>query len=179
MKKLSLLLLAVFCLSAWTHAEENHTKKTTSKEAHEKEGDKDHEESEHAEGKHEDEDVSSNVGPGKAVIAADEHDGIQLSEKARKTLELDILTVKGQAPYLFPVSSAVHTKDEAGIYRQRGEWLKFIEGSISSLNEFNFAFTPKVASDLKAGDAVVVRGVPLLRVADLEAFGGSGEGHGH
>jgi hypothetical protein len=172
MKKTLWMLIALCAMAGHGWAEDGHEH---AKEAPQAAG----KETAHEEGEHAEEEVSTNVGPGKAVIAADEHNGIQLSEKAKATLEIAVTPLRRESPYRLSVTALVQTKEHAGVYRQREGWFKFIEGKMSRLDEKTVLFTPESMAELKPTDSVVIRGVPLLRVADLEAFGGSGEGHGH
>lgn len=101
--------------------------------------------------------VSSDVGPGKAVTAADSKRGIQLSEKALKALGIKTRKASGA----IPKEALVISRENAGVYRLREGW---------------FQLLPK--EQLRAGDEFVVEGAELLRVAELAAFEGSG-GHSH
>lgn len=131
-----------------------------------------HEGEEHQEA----EEVSGSVGPGKSIEAANRKEGIKLSQKAISTLGLEVKKVNSGSPFQLPVSSLVYFQDEVGVYRLRNGWFKLLEGKVRTRKE---TIAIVEISDLLPSDEVVVKGVPLLRVTELEAFGGSGEGHGH
>lgn len=124
----------------------------------------------------EQEGASPSVGPNKAILAANRKDGLQLSDKAKALLGLAYEKVKSTNLHRVPASCAVYFQDEIGVYRVRGGWIKLIEIEIKSRTATEIVFE---SSDIQPGDELVKSGVPLLRVAELEAWGGSGEGHGH
>lgn len=143
-------------------------------EGHEGEEGGHHEEGEgHRE---EEEESSSSVGPENAVTAANPEAGLQLSDEAFKTL--GIKTQPLPADNIFPKQAIVYFKDETGVYRLRDGWYKLIEGEAESQGN-RVRFTPHKRQDLRAGDQIVVDGVPLLRVAELDAFSSGDAGHGH
>ncbi|MBY0316291.1 MAG: hypothetical protein K2Q26_12265 [Bdellovibrionales bacterium] len=106
------------------------------------------------------------VGPGKAVVAASAEDGVKLSEKGLRTLELKFSEVKS-AEVSVPKSSLIHFQDFSAIYRERSGWFKMIEVEPIIKNG-----TAKISSkELKNGDRVVVENGGLLRVVELDIFG--------
>ncbi len=118
-----------------------------------------HEHKEHAE----EEETSGSVGPGKAVEEVHEESGIRLSTAAMKRLGVKTMPVSHlSSPY--PVSALVKYQEEIGIYRYRQGWFKLI---------------PSDSTSFQPGDEIVVYGAALLRAAELDAFGGGEEGHGH
>lgn len=127
-------------------------------------------------GDHEEEEGGARFGPGKAITAANKKDGIQLSEKAVKTLGLNYISVTGDGIFKIPVKSAVFFKDEVGVYRFRHGWHKLIDVELVSKTATEAVVK---TSEIKSGDQIAKDGVPLLRAAELEAWGGSGDGHGH
>lgn len=124
----------------------------------------------------EEEEGAASVGPGKAITAASKQTGIQLSEKAVQTLGLKTTTIESQNIHRLSPKAVVSFQDEMGVYRLRSGWYKLIEIEISSKSAQEIVVK---SAELKPGDQIVTEGVGLLRVAELEAFGGSGEGHGH
>lgn len=135
-------------------------------------GEKEHEGEEH---KEEAEEASPGVGPNKAITEADHEKGFKLSPEATKTLAIKSapathLTSGGG---IVPKSALAFFQGEVGVYRLRDGWYKLVEVTL----------TPKTSSiktnEFKANDQIVVEGVPLLRIADLDASGGNEEGHGH
>lgn len=119
--------------------------------------------------------VAASVGPGKAVTAASPKTGLQLSEKGVRTLGLRTAAI-GKAPFRVPVSALVYFQSEVGVYRLKEGWFKLVEITVVQKNASEATVS---SEELAPGDTLVVSGVGGLRVAELEAFGGSGEGHGH
>ncbi|MBK8871775.1 MAG: efflux RND transporter periplasmic adaptor subunit [Elusimicrobia bacterium] len=187
MKPFFLILCLVLPLSLQagkspqTHEEDGH-KDDHGDHADHNEDDKGHEESEghggngeegHEEGE---EEASSSVGPGNAVTATDQENGLQLSPEAVATL--DIKTHPAPMESLFPKKAIVTSKDETGVYRLRDGWYKLVQGKTEPQGD-RVRFTPHRKQDLRPGDQVVVEGAPLLRVAELDAFSTGEAGHGH
>lgn len=158
------------------HAEDKHSaEKHGDADEHEKGEEHEGEEGVHHE-EGEEEESSSSVGPGNAVTAANPETGFQLSEAALKTL--GIRTQALLANNTFPKQAIVYFKDETGVYRLRDGWYKLIEGDTEPQAN-RIRFTPHKRQDLRAGDQVVIEGVPLLRVTELDAFSSGEAGHGH
>lgn len=124
----------------------------------------------------EEEEASSSVGPNKAITAANPKSGLQLSDKATALLGLAFEKISSTKTHRVPASCAVYFQDEVGVYRVRGGWIKLVEIEIKSRTASEIVFD---SSEIQPEDTIVNAGVPLLRVAELEAWGGSGEGHGH
>lgn len=152
------------------HEEHKDEEDGKDKHAHEEE----HEEGEHGE----EEEVSSSVGPGKAVTEANPSKGFKLSEKALKTLEIQARSIDRRGQITIPETCLVEFKDETGIYRWRDGYFKLIEGTAQKTGRA-IIFKPRSSSDLQPGDQVVTNGVPLLRVAELDAFSEGEAGHAH
>lgn len=112
------------------------------------------------------------VGPGMAVLAANEKDGMQFSEAAVRRLGLTFLKATAAEAQLVPLKSVVFFRDEAGVYRVRGGWFKLVEVEV-------VAKSPREArvrtSEFKPGDRIVVEGAPYLRAAELEILGAEKE----
>lgn len=164
------------------HEEGEHDDHGDEKSA-EKEGAHGHEGKEeghgdHEEGGHEEEEEGgARFGEGKAITAGNKKDGIQLSAKAVQTLKLAHAPVQSSGGnFKVPFKSAVFFQDEVGVYRFKDGWYKLIEVELVSKNSTEVVVK---TSELKSGDQIVTSGVPLLRAAELEAWGGSGDGHGH
>lgn len=107
------------------------------------------------------------VGPGKAVTEASEKDGLKISEKAQKNLELEFMAASNSSTFSVPTAALVHFQDFSAIYRERGGWFKMVEiepiirGSVAQ-------FTSK---DISPGDRIVVRNSGFIRVIELDVFG--------
>lgn len=130
----------------------------------------------HEEEGEEKEEGSASVGPGKAITQADKKEGIQLSKNAIQSLGIKLQVIQSEKTHRFPKQALVHFQDEVGIYRLRGDWFKLVE--IQILSQTGSEVTVKT-DEIQPKDQIVIGGVPLLRVAELEAWGGSGDGHGH
>ncbi len=109
------------------------------------------------------EEVSGNVGPGKAIEEVHEETGIRLSAKALKRLGIKTIPISPNIS-AYPPLALVKYQEETKIYRQRQGWFKLV-----TMNPNSF----------QAGDEIVVSGAALLRIAELDAFGSGEEGHGH
>ncbi|MBL0250256.1 MAG: hypothetical protein IPQ26_06350 [Elusimicrobia bacterium] len=73
---------------------------------------------------------------------------------------------------------ATFKKDETGVYRLQDGYYKLIEGEARPRGLL-VRFIPHRKKDLRPNDQIVVEGVPLLRVAELDAFSTGEAGHGH
>jgi len=122
------------------------------------------EKSEHGHG--DEKESTGGVGPNNAVTAADEHDGIQLSEKAIQTIALKTEIWNGES---VSGQSIVYHQDKTSVYRFKEDWYKLVPVSILSKKGNLVQIT---ATELHAGDVILTSGVALLRVADLDAFSG-------
>ena len=164
MRLFSILMILGVVLPAWAF-EERHADSgkphSEEVESHEEEGDAS---------------ISSDVGPERAVTAADPKRGIQLAEKAIQALQLKTRLISGDT-FDLPREAIVASREETGVYRLRDGWFRLIHGDISGTG-ITVRFQPEHAADLRAGDAVVIEGAGLLRVADVAAFEGGG-GHHH
>lgn len=106
------------------------------------------------------------IGPGKAVIAANEKEGIKLSNKAVKGLELKYAPVNG-SQITVERNALIKFQDFLAVYRLRDGWFRMIE--IEPKFQGNHAvFSSK---DLQPGDQIVVSNGALLRVVELDVFG--------
>lgn len=112
------------------------------------------------------------VGPDMAVLAANEKDGMRLSEAAIRRLGLSFLSVKAAEVQTVPVKSLVFFRDEAGVYRVRGGWFKLIEVEVVAKSPREVRIR---ASGFKPGDRIVVEGAPYLRAAELDIIGAEKE----
>ncbi len=107
------------------------------------------------------------VGPGKAVVEASEKDGLRLSDKALKILDLEFITASSSTSLATPTTALVHFQDFTAVYRERNGWLKMVE--IEPVLRGSMAhFTSK---DIAPGDRIVTRNSGFIRVIDLDVFG--------
>lgn len=106
------------------------------------------------------------VGPGKAVVAASPEEGIKLSEKAMKTLDLKFLAVNG-GQLLVPQPAFIKFQDFIAIYREREGWFRMVE--VEPVFKNGHALIS--SKDIKPGDRLVIENGGLLRVVELDIFG--------
>ncbi len=139
-------------------------------------------ESEHG-GEHESEhEAEKNKGSKKAIIDIhDEGRRFKLSIKAKKILKLKHETISkiGAGTFLIQNQSLVRFGEAFGVFVYRDEWFELIEVKVESKGSKKNIMLKVSSKELKASDKIVVEGVPLLRVAQLEASGEGGEGHAH
>jgi hypothetical protein len=110
------------------------------------------------------------VGPGKAVLAASEEEGIRLSEKAKATIGL--ISIQLPANFQIPASALIHERGEFGVYVKRGDWFKYVEVEVENSSAPGVKIeSPKI----HVGDEIIVSGVSLLRLAELNLAGGGGD----
>ena len=129
----------------------------------------------HEEGEHEEE-APARVGPDQAITAANREEGLQLSPKATLALGLKMQAISREKNHKIPKNAVVYSQDEIGVYRFRRGWFKLVDVQVLTKTASEATIQ---SDDLTASDQIVIAGVGLLRVADLEAWGGSGDGHGH
>lgn len=119
-----------------------------------------------------DEEMPASVGPGKAVIAADERLGIRLSEKAKTTIGYKLASISATTPLAVPTSSLVYYQNHVGIYVVRDDWNKLVAVQVARKTTSEVVVK---SEQIKSGDQIVVSGVALLRAAELDAFAGHGD----
>ena len=152
------------------HVDEHENKSGSDNHAHEGE------ESHGGEEAHEEQRPS--VGQGKAVEAADEHQGIKLSEKTIAFFKIRFArpTIQGKLIQSSP-SALIETISNTSIYVRRNGWLKEVKVQVMDRKLGKFQILE--GEPMKATDEVVVEKAALVKLAELEAFGASGDGHGH
>jgi hypothetical protein len=123
-------------------------------------------------------DVPSDSNPPKklakpAVLEVHPDEGIRLSDPAKKTLGLGLMTLTSTSIHTIPKSSLVYFQDKIGIYRFKNNFYKLIPVSIKSVNnQTNSAMI--YSPELNPNEQIVIQGVPLLRVTEMEAFSTEG-----
>jgi hypothetical protein len=178
-------LAAFVSLPVWADDDHDHKEEATdhkheekrehSEEKHEYSEEKDEHGHAHGEEAHEEE-ASPSVGPGKAIEEANETRGIRLSEKALKRLKLGRKLISGASSLLnVPKTALVLERGQSFVYVERDGWLTRVLVTISKSD----SLSAHVKGDLKNGETVITEGSGLVRLAHLEAFGASGDGHGH
>lgn len=108
------------------------------------------------------------AGPNMAVQEASLKEGFKLAEKAKEVIGVKTKTV-GAKPYTIPVEALVYYGDKLGVYRLRNGWFKLIEIQKISKNNKTISLS---SSELTEQDQVAITGVALLRVSEMDAFGG-------
>lgn len=183
MKIMTINIISIVLISLSTGCSESnsdHIDKFSNKANHKEsvvkkgEGSKEHE----ADGHGHDEDGKS--GEKKAVTKADEQKGIQLAHHVGKLLRIKTNPIRayasGKYTFRVPKTSLVYFEDKTGVYYKRNNWYNLEH--VKSYGRKGNTILISTRHLLKT-DQLVTIGVPLLRLAHLEAFGASGEGHGH
>ncbi len=116
------------------------------------------------------------VGPEKGITQADESLGFKLSEQAIKNFGITTQDVRGPGTLTLPRASIFFGLQERNIFRVRSGFYKRIDFVTVSKSFSQFTISVK---DLKPGDKIVLTGLGFLRIAEIAAFGGIGEGHAH
>lgn len=181
MKNLILLsLFIVFFVSVFGWASDDHDKDRNHQEKTEEHGHEvdepttDKEEEHHDENEHGHEE-SSQVGPDKGILEADERHGIRLSPEAEKNFEIKRIKV-ASLPLTIGADVIVYSGQEENLFRYRQGFYKRIDFTVMSKS--NGILTVQ-SQHLRPGDEVVTQGLGFLRIAEIAAFGGAAEGHSH
>jgi hypothetical protein len=188
---LGLLIVSSFTFNQVVLAE-NHDKKKPDhhekekhhdeKEGHSEDGHDDHAEhsdhDDHAE--HSDHDEHGHgggkaIGKGKAITDVSEENGFKLSVEAISRLKLKLQTIDTDE-FIIKKSTLVTSKGIKGLYRFRDGYFKFLNVKLNK--QINKKYLVKVKG-IEFGDQVVIRGVGLLRVADIFSTDKSEYGHAH
>lgn len=106
---------------------------------------------------------------GKAVYEISVKDGMKLTEKALKNIEVRTFKLKAGSDQAVPPESLVYFSDQVGVYRLRLGWFKLVQVQVLSKNNKDTLIR---SSEFQSGDELVVRGAELLRVSELDAAGG-------
>ena len=144
-------------------------------------GDEHHNDRDHAgEHTHAEKHEPGNYGKGMAVTVADREKGIQLSLKSLRTTgiataSLSIYRIAGSR-YRVPNEALIHYEDRTEIYLLRDGW--FMPSPVTAVHE-TAGISIITISAPKATDRIVIKKTAIVRLAQLEAFGASGHGHGH
>ncbi len=106
----------------------------------------------------------------KAILEASPENGIKLADVALKRLNIQFLAISDVGSVKIPIDAVVHSLSRVGIYRLRDGWLKLIP--IKAFSDTGQRTVIVHSSELSIHDKVVVQGAALVRVAEMEAFGG-------
>ena len=131
----------------------------------------DHKEGDEAEAETE----AGKVGADKGITEAHENEGFKLSPEALKNFDLKYASVTG-AVVQIPSSARVTTGEEVNLYRARDGFFKRIDFQVVKAGSQTISVK---SEDLRQGDQVVIQGHGFLRIAELAAFGGVADSHGH
>lgn len=118
---------------------------------------------------------SSQVGPDKGILEADERHGIRLSPEAEKNFEVKRVKISN-LPFTIGSSAVVYAGKEENLFRYRQGFYKRIDFSVAGKADGNLIVQ---SQHLRPGDEIVTRGLGFLRIAEIAAFGGAPEGHSH
>lgn len=115
------------------------------------------------------EEMSGSPDSGKGVLEASLEKGIRLSDKAAATLEIKSAPLNGNSSHKIPIAALVYSQGQVGAYRLRDGWYKLVQVRIDNKSAKDAVIR---STELKPDDQIVIEGVALLRVADMDAFGG-------
>ena len=119
------------------------------------------------------------MGPNKGIVSFDEREGFVLSKEAFQNFKIEYATLQGTSPWSVPKATLVLTRDDVSVFRHRNGKLLRVDVKVTSKNHTKNHSDAQIASkDLIAGDQVVVKGAPFLRVAELDVTSGE-SGHHH
>lgn len=164
--------------------------KQTKESDHAHSEDEKHEGKEGAEEKHEGEEVghahgsedgehgetNKSVGPDKGILEASEKAGFKLSKEAWKNFGIRTIEASGPGVYTLAKRSIFFGLEERNVYRLRDGFFKRID--FKTISKSNAEYRVQI-QDLMTGDQIVTAGLGYLRIAEMAAFGGVGEGHSH
>jgi len=122
------------------------------------------------------EEGGSQVGSDKGILEANEASGIKLASSAEKNFEIKRIKVPANGVVEIPKKAIVTAVSEVNIVRYRNGFYKRVD--FEEIKRTPTTVTIR-SNDLKSTDEVVVQGLGFLRVAEISAFGGESEGHGH
>lgn len=112
-----------------------------------------------------------------------EKDGkkFKLSKKAIETLKVKYESCKtvGDLELEVPKASLVRFERKMGVFLHVSDWFELIEVDLISQKDSQYTVKTKNFPINATACEIVISGVPLLRVAQLEASGEGGQGHGH
>lgn len=107
----------------------------------------------------------------KAVSETSPTLGFRISEVALKNLGVAMFKIPSPSSVYIPASSFVYFQDNVGIYRVRDGWFKLIV--LKSVNPKGITLRVD-GGDFRPNDLIVLKGAALLRVTEMDAFGGEG-----
>ncbi|MEK6578046.1 MAG: hypothetical protein AABZ55_02355 [Bdellovibrionota bacterium] len=105
----------------------------------------------------------------KAVFETSKTEGFKLTKKAIQTIGVAIKPIVINSEITLPKDALVHSLDQIAVYRLRNSWFKLV--TIEVIRESGSQVIVR-SLELKSGDQVVIQGAALLRVSEMDAFGG-------
>ena len=118
-------------------------------------------------------------GKGKAITAVfNEGEKFKLSIESEKLLGIKTFPLKKVGSGKFKISneSLVRYQSHLGVFIRKDGWFELIKLEKAQPKENYFVIE---STELSKGAEIVSSGVPLLRVAHLQASGQGGKGHAH
>lgn len=105
----------------------------------------------------------------------------KLSKKTIETLKIKYAPCKTVGDLELKVSKAslVTFERKMGVFIHASDWFELIEVDLISQKDSQYTVKTKNFPINATACEIVISGVPLLRVAQLEASGEGGQGHGH
>ncbi len=127
-----------------------------------------------------DEHGGSKFGPDKAIVEVkNEGDFFKLSKEAEKTLNVQTAPLenfKEGSNFFIPSKSVVYYQDKIGVFVMNDGWIQLIPVKVDTKDNDKTSITGR---RLDPSMNLIISGVPLVRVAHLEASGQGGQGHAH
>lgn len=191
---ISILLLGVLMSQSYAEENDKHDHEKTAKHGDHKhsedehghdndkheEDDHGHGEGDHKEGEHDhDEHGQESFGEGKAIVeVSNEGEKFKLSAQSEKFLGIITVSVDLEESGKIKISedSLVRFQSYLGIFVKEDNWFKLIKVKVIRETEGNVLIE---SNQFQKNMQIVRSGVPLLRVAHLQATGQGGKGHAH
>lgn len=107
--------------------------------------------------------------PGRAVFETSPEKGMRLSDIALKNIEVALAPVPAGADISLAGEPLVYFQNNVGVYRLREGWFKLVKVQVSGKLKGEVTLR---SEELRTGDSVAIRGAGLLRVSEMDAFGG-------
>jgi hypothetical protein len=106
----------------------------------------------------------------KAVTEASPEFGFKLSQSAIQNIGVETqATGRSAGKLTLPKSALVHSLNLLAVYRLREGWFKLVPINLVSQKGDLVTF---LTANILDGDRIVIQGAALLRVAEMETFGG-------
>jgi hypothetical protein len=113
--------------------------------------------------------AGKNVGPGKAVLQANDQ-GFLLREGVETRIGIMSLLIASSSPVI-PKDALVYSKDEHQVFRKRSGFWKAIDVQVKRQGHTIRVQGPQ----LQPGDAIAIKAAGLLKVIELSVIGSEGE----